>query len=160
MSGMYVYLGLVLFEVFPALRFSGFPKIFSVFQMLQRPVVLDLLKAFWRSIPLLPYYEPLTMGCGNEMLMNRWNIIKKPWNITSWRCQLGWLFPTEWEHKIHVPNHHPDQTAWSAYRIFTEPIPGSLIKKPLSWAVLESVRTSAISALFSRGTMEASDIIA
>ena len=27
------------------------------------------------------------------------------WNI--WVRQLGWLFPTEWENKSHVPNHQP-----------------------------------------------------
>ena len=46
--------------------------------------------------------HPMTWGL--DMISTGW-WCQPLWKI--WVRQLGWLFPTEWKNKIHVPNHQP-----------------------------------------------------
>ena len=46
--------------------------------------------------------HPMTWGL--DMISTGW-WFQPLWKI--WIRQLGWLFPTEWKNKIHVPNHQP-----------------------------------------------------
>ena len=48
-----------------------------------------------------------------------WLVVYLPlWKI--WVRQLGLLFPTEWKHKIHVPNHQPALDIFATYVYLSE----------------------------------------
>ena len=54
-----------------------------------------------RGIRFGVWWEVAFDGVPNELVGG----IPTPLKI--WVGQLGWLFPTEWKNKIHVPNHQP-----------------------------------------------------